>query len=70
MHEGECLPDVVADDEAGRGLFDGPWQCHPHFCHVASAWPSLAALKPQRDAAPVNLARVSTEKFTRRYLQS
>ena len=26
IHEGECLPVVVADDEARRGLFDGPWQ--------------------------------------------
>jgi hypothetical protein len=26
IHEGECLPIVVADDEARRGLFDGQWR--------------------------------------------
>ena len=26
IDDGECLPIVVTDDEARRGLFDGPWQ--------------------------------------------
>jgi hypothetical protein len=33
IREGECLPVVVADDEARRGLFDGPGRREAAICH-------------------------------------